>query len=68
EDTQVEDLVHFIYSFATAMASAIHVKVIYGENQHHKIEAAFKGLGFVLKQATRLRKEGQPETSSKGVL
>ncbi len=68
EDTQVEDIVHFIYSFATAMTSTIHVKVFYGENEHHKIEAAFKGMGFALRQAIRLRETGQPEASSKGVL
>ena len=68
EDAQVEDLVHFIYSFASAMTSTIHVKVLYGENEHHKIEAAFKGLGFALRQAIFRREDGQPDASSKGVL
>ena len=68
EDIQLEDIVHFIRSLATSMMSTLHVKVFYGENAHHKIEASFKALGFALSQALRKREEGQPEASSKGVL
>ncbi|MGY5880560.1 MAG: imidazoleglycerol-phosphate dehydratase [Candidatus Thorarchaeota archaeon] len=68
EDTQLEDLVHFIRSLATSMKATLHVRVFCGENSHHKIEASFKALGFALRQALRQREVGQPEASSKGVL
>ncbi|MFW9802636.1 MAG: imidazoleglycerol-phosphate dehydratase [Candidatus Thorarchaeota archaeon] len=68
EDTLVQDIEHFLNSLAASLAASIHVKVLYGENDHHKIEAAFKALGIALKQATRFRDEAVVLSSSKGVL
>lgn len=68
EDTQLEDIVHFISSFATSIQSTIHVKVLYGENEHHKVEAAFKALGFALRDALQPRSKEQPAPSTKGVV
>jgi imidazoleglycerol-phosphate dehydratase len=68
EDTLVEDIEHFLKSLATALAASVHVKVLYGENDHHKIEAAFKALGKALKQAVRPRDVTEAPASSKGVL
>jgi imidazoleglycerol-phosphate dehydratase len=68
EDTCVEDIDHFLKSLATSLVASIHVKVLYGENEHHKIEAAFKALGMALRIATRKRESGAPPASSKGVL
>ena len=46
----------------------LHVGLLYGDNDHHLLEAAFKALGRALDQATALdpRKEGV--ASTKGVL
>ena len=56
---------HFFRSLADALGAAIHVEVT-GENNHHMVEACFKGLGRTLRQATRI--EGRELPSSKGVL
>jgi imidazoleglycerol-phosphate dehydratase/histidinol-phosphatase len=56
---------HFFRSLADSLGAAIHVSVT-GENSHHMIEACFKGLGRVLRQA--VRREGSDLPSTKGVL
>ena len=68
EDTAAEDLVHFFETLAISMGANIHVKVEYGENDHHKVEAAFKAFALSLRQAISLdpRRKGVP--SSKGVI
>jgi imidazoleglycerol-phosphate dehydratase len=68
EDTSLEDIEHFLISLASSLAASIHVKVLYGDNEHHKIEAAFKALGMALRGATRMRDSKAPPASSKGVL
>jgi len=68
EDMPTEDIVHFFESFATSLASNVHVFVEYGSNDHHKAEAAVKALALSLRQAATLdpRRKGIP--SSKGVI
>ena len=56
---------HFFRSFAETLGAALHIGVR-GENTHHMIEACFKGLGRVLRQAVRL--EGNTLPSTKGML
>jgi imidazoleglycerol-phosphate dehydratase/histidinol-phosphatase len=56
---------HFFRSLAEALGAAIHIHV-QGENTHHMVEACFKGVGRVLRQA--VRREGHELPSSKGVL
>ena len=56
---------HFFRSLADTLGAALHVSVE-GENTHHMIEACFKGLGRVLRQAVRV--EGTELPSSKGSL
>lgn len=62
----VED---FVRALAQTLGANVHVKVEYGRNDHHKIEAIFKGLGRSLRAAIeedpRLRDE---VPSTKGVL
>ena len=49
------DLVrHFLESFAIEGRLNLHVKVVYGVNDHHKAEALFKALGRTLDTATRI--------------
>jgi imidazoleglycerol-phosphate dehydratase len=68
EDVATEDIVHFFESFATSLASNVHVFTQYGSNDHHKAEAAIKALALSLRQAAAMdpRRKGVP--SSKGVI
>ena len=45
---------HFLESFTTEAKINLHVKVVYGVNDHHKAEALFKALGRALDMATRI--------------
>jgi histidinol-phosphate aminotransferase len=56
---------HFFRSLAENLRAAIHVKVS-GDNDHHKVEAAFKVVGRALRQA--IAKEGDVLPSTKGML
>jgi len=68
EDMPTEDICHFLETLATSLSANIHVWVEYGNNDHHKAEAAIKALALSLKQASALdpRRKGIP--SSKGVI
>lgn len=44
----------------------LHIKVLYGENDHHKIEGIFKCVGRALKEAINI--EGNIIPSSKGII
>lgn len=56
---------HFFHSLAESLGAAVHVTVT-GENSHHMIEAAFKGVGRALRQA--FRRESNELPTTKGVL
>jgi histidinol-phosphate aminotransferase/imidazoleglycerol-phosphate dehydratase/histidinol-phosphatase len=64
-DYPTEMTPHFFRSLAEHLRAAVHVKVT-GENDHHKVEAAFKVVGRALRQA--IAKEGDVLPSTKGVL
>lgn len=65
-DFPTEMVKHFFYSLAMNTKSTLHFEVS-GENDHHKIEAIFKGFAIVLKQS--VKRTGSLEIpSSKGVL
>jgi imidazoleglycerol-phosphate dehydratase len=68
EEVPSQDLTHFLSSLATSLEATLHVRVQYGENDHHKVEAAFKALALSLRQACTVdaRRSGPP--SSKGAL
>ncbi len=66
EDCQVEDITHFFISLAKSAEINLHIQVLYGENEHHKIEAAFKALAKSLQQAIEVVSEDIPST--KGIL
>ena len=42
---------HFLRSFAMELRATVHTIVIRGKDEHHIIEATFKGLGLALKEA-----------------
>ena len=54
EDLKTEDIEHFFESFTQASKSNLHLKILYGSNDHHKIEAAVKALALALRQAVAL--------------
>lgn len=62
----VEMTRHFFHSFATGSRMTLHQEILYGENDHHRIESLFKGLGRALTQAVLVTSDKVP--SSKGVL
>ncbi|MEM0453777.1 MAG: imidazoleglycerol-phosphate dehydratase [Sulfolobales archaeon] len=50
----VENVPHFIESFARSAGITIHLLQLNGSNTHHVIEASFKGLGMTLYEASRI--------------
>ncbi|SIS79873.1 imidazoleglycerol-phosphate dehydratase HisB [Alicyclobacillus vulcanalis] len=61
------ELVHeFFKSVANEARMALHLAVLYGENNHHMAEALFKAFGQALREAVEETGGGVP--SSKGVL
>jgi imidazoleglycerol-phosphate dehydratase len=46
-----EDFKEFFQAFANNCLCNLHIEVLYGENDHHKIEAVFKGFGRAMKKA-----------------
>ena len=56
---------HFFESLAENAKMNIHV-MVYGENDHHKIEALFKAFAYALRRAVVV--EGNGVKSTKGVL
>jgi len=61
-----ENLVHALRSLAVAMRAAVHVDVLRGDNDHHRVEAAFKACALALRAA--VAREGGGVRSTKGVL
>ena len=66
-DTEMFD--HFFHSLAQSAGLTLHVETLYGSNNHHIAEAAFKGLARALREAVEIdpRKAGAIP-STKGVL
>ncbi|MCA9766494.1 MAG: imidazoleglycerol-phosphate dehydratase HisB [Carnobacterium sp.] len=56
----------FFYSFAMSAGLTLHIDVMRGENDHHKIEAVFKGLGRAMREAACIVDD--EIVSTKGVL
>ena len=44
---------HWMRSFADNAKATLHVRVIRGRDRHHIVEAAFKALGFAIRDAAR---------------
>ena len=62
-------LKHFFNSFSVASASTIHIKLLAGEDTHHKIEAVFKSFARALSQAVSIdEKHSDITPSTKGIL
>lgn len=59
---------HLFESLAIHGRLNLHAKVLYGRNDHHKIEALFKALGRALDAATQIDPRRQGVPSTKGTL
>ena len=59
---------HFLETLASSMQSNIHVWVFYGNNDHHKIEAALKALALSMKQAVAIDPRRKRIPSAKGIM
>lgn len=56
----------FMRAFAVNAGITLHLKCMYGANDHHKIEALYKALAHALNEAVAI--EGDTVLSTKGVL
>lgn len=61
-----ELVAEFFKSVASESRMALHLAILYGDNNHHMVEALFKATGAALREAVELN--GQQVLSSKGVL
>lgn len=65
-DTELTE--EFLRAFSVHAGITLHVKVQYGRNSHHKVEAIFKALGHALADAVQQDPRIQGVLSTKGVL
>ena len=68
EGISKEDLEHFFSSFAQNLNACTHITVKYGENDHHKIEAALKAFAVAWRAAVSLDKKQKGIPSTKGAM
>ena len=66
EDISKEDLEHFFQSLLQNLNSCIHLTVKYGDNDHHKVEAAIKSLAVAFRIASSYDKKQKGIPSTKG--
>ncbi|SDB09442.1 imidazoleglycerol-phosphate dehydratase HisB [Eubacterium oxidoreducens] len=65
-DTQM--VREFFYSISYAAGMNLHIKILSGRNDHHKIEAVFKAFGRALDEASSIDKRVTDILSTKGSL
>ena len=66
EDISKEDLEHFFQSLLQNLNSCVHLTVKYGDNDHHKVEAAIKSLAVAFREASSYDKKQKGVPSTKG--
>lgn len=62
----LENVREFFKAFTDNARITLHADVLYGDNDHHKVEALFKGLGRALREAFSVN--GRTLPSTKGTL
>ncbi|KAK0363614.1 hypothetical protein LTR94_014342 [Friedmanniomyces endolithicus] len=66
-DTEMVE--HFFHSLAQAAGITLHIELLYGSNNHHIVESAFKGLARALRQAVEIDpRKADAIPSTKGML
>ena len=68
EGISKEDLEHFFVSLLQNLNSCIHTTVKYGDNDHHKVEAAIKSLAVAFRLASQYDKKQKGIPSTKGAM
>ena len=63
-----EDLEHFCRSLVQNLNACTHVVVHYGDNDHHKVEAALKAFAVALRMATAVDAKRKGVPSTKGAM
>lgn len=66
EGIQKEDLEHFVRSLVQNLNACTHIEVKYGDNDHHKIEAALKAFAVAFRMAATIDTRGIGVPSTKG--
>ena len=60
---------HWFHSFAQSSGITLHVETLHGDNNHHIVESAFKGVARALRQAVEIDpRKADAVPSTKGVL
>jgi len=60
---------HWFHSFAGSAGITLHVETLYGRNNHHIVESAYKGLARALRQAVEIDpRKADAIPSTKGTL
>ncbi len=68
-ELDTELIEHWFHSFAQTAGITLHVETLYGSNNHHIVEAAFKGLARALRTAIEIDpRKADAIPSTKGVL
>jgi len=68
-ELDTELIEHWFHSFAQTAGITLHVETLYGSNNHHIVEAAFKGLARALRTAVEIDpRKADAIPSTKGVL
>jgi imidazoleglycerol phosphate dehydratase HisB len=62
EDTKFEDIKHFLETLSQSLQCNMHIRVLYGSNDHHRVEAAVKALALALKKSLEQVGGGVPST------
>ena len=68
ENVSKEDLEHFFFSLAQNLNCCIHVTVKYGDNDHHKVEAAIKSMAVAIRSAVSNDPKQKGIPSTKGAM
>jgi len=68
EGISKEDIEHFFSSLTQNLNACIHITVKYGENDHHKVEAAIKSLAVAFRLAASSDKKRKGVPSTKGAM
>ena len=68
ENVSKEDLEHFFQSLLQNLNSCIHLTVKYGDNDHHKVEAAIKSMAVAIRSAVSNDPKQKGIPSTKGAM
>lgn len=68
EDLSSDMLPHFFETLVNEARINLHISVLRGKNEHHKVEAVFKALAVALKMATSTEGKSRYIPSTKGLI